>query len=222
MPDLKLEKKCGSLVIGIDEAGRGPWAGPVTVTALWLNPQAYDQLPGDINDSKKVRPARRASLAAYLQMPPHLHWTISMDVDVIDQLGIMQATLLAMTEVTQKVISLLQEAGFAGPVHALIDGPVLPKNMPCTCQPVVRGDTLSLTIAGASIIAKHSRDSIMQKLDTNWPEYGWCTNNGYGTRQHQKALAMHGVSPHHRLSFAPIRKLFKTASYRIENLQRHR
>ena len=221
MPDLTLEKKCNGHVIGIDEAGRGPWAGPVTVTALWLNPQAYGQLPDDINDSKKVKSARRASLAADLQMPPHLHWTISKDVGAIDQLGVVQATLLAMAEATKMVVSLLQDAGFFGPAHALIDGPLLPKNMPCTSQPVIRGDELSLTIAGASIIAKNSRDSIMQKLDKNWPEYGWSTNNGYGTRQHQKALEMHGLSPHHRRSFAPIRKLCETASYRKKNLQRH-
>ena len=169
MPDLTLETGCDSHVIGIDEAGRGPWAGPVTVTALWLNPHGYGQLPDDINDSKKLKPARRASLAALLQMPPQLYCTISKDVDVIDQWGVVQTTLMAMAEAARGVISQLQDAGFAGPAYALIDGPLLPKDMPCPSQPVVRGDSKSLSIAGASIIAKHSRDTIMQALDADWP-----------------------------------------------------
>jgi ribonuclease HII len=212
MPDLTLETGCDGHVIGIDEAGRGPWAGPVTVTALWLNPRGYGQLPDDINDSKKLKPARRASLAAFLQMPPQLYCTISKDVNVIDQWGVVQTTLMAMAEAARGVISQLQGAGFVGPAYALIDGPLLPKNMPCPSQPVVRGDSKSLSIAAASIIAKHSRDLIMQELDTDWPAYGWRQNNGYGTHQHQQALAIHGVSPHHRRSFAPIRRLCEAAN----------
>ena len=212
MPDLTLETGCDGHVIGIDEAGRGPWAGPVTVTALWLNPRGYGQLPDDINDSKKLNPARRASLAALLQMPPQFYCTISKDVDVIDQWGVVQTTLMTMAEAARGVISQLHDAGFAGPAYALIDGPLLPKDMPCPSQPVVRGDSKSLSIAGASIIAKHSRDMIMQELDADWPAYGWRQNNGYGTRQHQQALAMYGVSPHHRRSFAPIRRLCEAAN----------
>lgn len=213
MPDLKLEKRFDGHVIGIDEAGRGPWAGPVTVTALWINPRAYGQLPDDINDSKKIKPARRASLAAYLKTLPHLHCTISEDVNVIDQIGVVAATLTAMENATRGIISLLKDAGFTGSAHALIDGPLQPKNMPCSSQSVVRGDTMSLSIAGASIIAKHSRDSIMRMLDTDWPVYGWRQNNGYGTRQHQQALATFGVSPHHRRSFAPIRRLCEAINH---------
>ena len=108
--------------------------------------------------------------------------------------------------------SRLWEAGFDGHAEALIDGPLLPKDMPCPSQPVVRGDSKSLSIAGASIIAKHSRDMIMQALDADWPAYGWRQNSGYGTRLHQQALAMHGVSPHHRRSFAPIRRLCEAAN----------
>jgi ribonuclease HII len=184
----------------------------VTVTALWLNPHGYGQLPDDINDSKKLTPARRASLAAILQMPPQLYCTISKGVDVIDQWGVGQTTLMAMAEAARGVISQLQDAGFAGPAYALIDGPLLPKDMPCPSQPVVCGDSKSLSIAGASIIAKHSRDTIMQALDADWPAYGWRQNSGYGTRLHQHALAMHGVSPHHRRSFAPIRRLCEAAN----------
>lgn len=207
MPDLSLENSFDGNVIGIDEAGRGPWAGPVTITALWLNPCAYDLLPDDINDSKKIRPDRRTTLAGILQMPPHLSCTISKDVIDIDQHGVVQTTLMAMAEVATGVINLMGEVGVTGPNHALVDGSLLPKKMPCPSTVVIRGDSRSLSIAGASIIAKHSRDLIMQRLDMTWPEYGWRQNNGYGTRHHQQALANHGISPHHRCSFAPIKRL---------------
>ena len=212
MPDLSFETSCDGYVIGIDEAGRGPWAGPVTITALWLNPDFYGQLPIDINDSKKIKPPRRASLASILQMRPHLSCTISKDVGDIDQYGIVETTLMAMAEATAKVIEKMCEVGISAPTHALIDGPLLPKNMPCASTAVIRGDSRSLSIAGASIIAKHSRDLIMRALDIDWPVYRWSQNNGYGTRQHQQALTKYGVSPHHRCSFAPIKRLVETAN----------
>ncbi len=212
MPDLSFEKTCDSQVIGIDEAGRGPWAGPVTITALWLNPDAYGHLPNDIDDSKKITPLRRAGLADFLQMPPHLSLTISKDVDEIDQHGVVKTTLMAMAEAAAGVMEQMVKVGILGPVHALIDGPLLPKDMPCASTAVIRGDNRSLSIAGASIIAKHSRDLIMQALDTDWPVYGWRQNNGYGTRQHQQALSQFGISPHHRRSFAPIKRVAEAAS----------
>ena len=207
MPDLSFETTCDGHIIGIDEAGRGPWAGPVTITALWLCPHAYAQLPDDINDSKKMKPYRRANLADVLQKPPHLHFTISKDVDDIDQHGVVKTTLMAMAEAAAGLIEQMSKAGISGPTHALVDGPLLPKEMPCASTAVIRGDSRSLSIAGASIIAKHSRDLIMQALDIDWPAYGWYQNNGYGTRQHQQALAKYGISPHHRRSFAPIKRL---------------
>ena len=164
-------------------------------------------MPDDINDSKKIKPGRRARLAGVLQMPPHLSFTMSKDVHDIDQHGVVQATLMAMAEAAKGVIDLMAKAGIAGPTHALIDGPLLPKEMPCASTAVIRGDSRSLSIAGASIIAKHSRDLIMQALDKDWPVYGWRHNNGYGTRQHRKALIEYGISPHHRRSFAPIKLL---------------
>ena len=212
MPDLSLETSCDGHVIGIDEAGRGPWAGPVTITALWLNPHAYNQLPDDINDSKKIKPLRRAGLADFLQKPPHLNCTISKGVDDIDQYGVVKTTLMAMAEAAAGVIEQMAKVGINAPTHALVDGPLLPKQMPCTSTAVIRGDSRSLSIAGASIIAKHSRDLLMQALDIDWPAYGWRQNNGYGTRQHQKALAKYGISPHHRQSFAPIKRLVETAN----------
>ena len=212
MPDLSLETSFDCYVIGIDEAGRGPWAGPVTITALWLNPCAYEQLPNDINDSKKIKPSRRASLADLLQMPPHLSCTISKGVDDIDRHGVAKTTMMAMAEATASVIKRMCKVGIGGPTHALIDGPLLPKNMPCASTAVIRGDSRSLSIAGASIIAKHNRDTIMQALDIDWPAYGWRQNNGYGTRHHQQALKKYGISPHHRRSFAPIKRLVESAN----------
>ena len=144
-------------------------------------------------------------------MPPHLSYTTSKDVDDIDHYGVVQTTLTAMAEVAKGLIDLMEKAGIAGPTHALIDGPLLPTQMTCPSTAVIRGDSRSLSIAGASIIAKHSRDVIMKDLDLGWPEYGWRQNNGYGTRQHQKALAIYGVSPHHRRSFAPIKRLMATS-----------
>ena len=212
MPDLLFETSCDGYVIGIDEAGRGPWAGPVVITALWLNPDAYSQLPDDINDSKKIEPLRRASLADVLQMSPHLSCTISKSVEDIDQHGVVKTTLMAMAEAAAGVIGQMAKVGINGPTHALVDGPLLPKQMPCASTAIIRGDNRSLSIAGASIIAKHSRDLIMQALDIDWPAYGWRQNNGYGTHQHQQALAKFGISPHHRRSFAPIKRLVETAN----------
>ena len=139
MPNLSLENSCQGHVIGIDEAGRGPWAGPVTITALWLNPHAYYSLPNDINDSKKIKPVRRASLAGVLQMPPHLSCTLSKNVHDIDRYGVVQTTLMAMAEVAKGVMDLMAKAGIAGPIHALIDGPLKPTNMPCPSTAVIRG-----------------------------------------------------------------------------------
>ena len=212
MPDLSLETSCDGQAIGIDEAGRGPWAGPVTITALWLNPDAYNQLPDDINDSKRLKPPRRARLADVLQMPPHLSCTLSKDVDDIDQHGVLKTTLMAMAEAAAGVLEQMDKAGITGLTHAFIDGPLIPSEMPCPSTAVIRGDSRSLSIAGASIIAKHSRDLIMQALDVEWPEYGWRQNNGYGTQQHQRALAKFGMSPHHRRSFKPIKRLIQTAN----------
>ena len=212
MPNFSLETSCDGYVIGIDEAGRGPWAGPVTITALWLSPDGCNQLPDDINDSKTMKPLRRASLSDVLQKPPHLSCTISKDVEDIDQHGVVKTTLMAMAEAAAEVIDQMANVGINGPTYALVDGPLLPKWMPCASTAVVRGDSRSLSIAGASIIAKHSRDLIMQALDIDWPAYGWRQNNGYGTHHHQQALAKYGISPHHRRSFAPIKRLIENAN----------
>ena len=206
MPDLDRERQINAPVIGIDEAGRGPWAGPVTVTAIWLCPSAYDTLPADIDDSKKIKPPRRAALAAALMAPPHLSLTVSIEVAQLDRLGILKATFAGMVMVASKLADKMVKAGWDAPVHALVDGNLLPPNMPLPATALIKGDSRSLSIAAASLIAKTSRDQIMQDLALTYPDYGWARNMGYGTKVHQAGLDQFGLTPHHRHSFKPIRR----------------
>ena len=206
MPDLHYERQFNAPVIGIDEAGRGPWAGPVTVTAIWLCPSAYDTLPAGIDDSKKIKPPRRAALATTLMAPPHLYHTVSIEVAQIDQMGILKATFAGMVMAASKLAEKMVEAGWRAPVHALVDGNLLPPDMPLPATSLIRGDSRSLSIAAASLIAKTSRDQIMQDLALVYPDYGWASNMGYGTKAHQSGLDQFGLTPHHRHSFKPIRR----------------
>ena len=206
MPDLEYERRVNAPVIGIDEAGRGPWAGPVTVTAIWLCPSAYDTLPADIDDSKKIKPPRRVALAAALMAPPHLSHTVSIEVAQIDQMGILKATFAGMVMAASELADKMVKAGWGAPVHALVDGNLLPPNMPLPATALIKGDSRSLSIAAASLIAKTSRDQIMQDLALAYPDYGWASNMGYGTKTHQAGLDQFGLTPHHRHSFKPIRR----------------
>ena len=206
MPDLDHERKFNAPVIGIDEAGRGPWAGPVTVTAIWLCPSAYDALPAGIDDSKKIKSPRRAALAAALMAPPHLYHTVSIEVAQIDQMGILKATFAGMVMAASELADKMVKAGWGAPVHALVDGNLLPPDMPLPATALIKGDSRSLSIAAASLIAKTSRDQIMQDLALAYPDYGWASNMGYGTKAHQAGLDQFGLTPHHRHSFKPIRR----------------
>ena len=206
MPDLDYERQFNAPVIGIDEAGRGPWAGPVTVTAIWLCPSAYDTLPAGIDDSKKIKPPCRSALAASLMAPPHLYHTVSIEVAQIDQMGILKATFAGMVTAASKLADKMVKAGWGAPAHALIDGNLLPPKMPVPATALIKGDSRSLSIAAASLIAKTSRDQIMQDLSLVYPDYGWASNMGYGTKAHQAGLDQFGLTPHHRHSFKPIRR----------------
>jgi ribonuclease HII len=206
MPDLDHERQFNAPVIGIDEAGRGPWAGPVTVTAIWLCPSAYDTLPAGIDDSKKIKPPRRAALAAALMAPPHLSQTVSIEVAQIDQMGILKATFAGMVMAASELADKMVKAGWGAPVHALVDGNLLPPDMPLPATALIKGDSRSLSIAAASLIAKTARDQIMQDLALVYPDYGWASNMGYGTKAHQAGLDQFGLTPHHRHSFKPIRR----------------
>ncbi len=206
MPDLCYERKFNGAVIGVDEAGRGPWAGPVTVTAIWLCPLLYDDLPADIDDSKKIKPLHRASLATHLMASPHRYHTVSINAEQIDELGILQATFAAMIAAVNGLCDQFAAAQMPRPAHALVDGNLLPPDMPLPATNLIKGDSRSVSIAAASIIAKTARDQLMCDLDNVYPGYGWASNKGYGTKLHQAGLERFGITPHHRKSFKPIRR----------------
>ena len=183
-------------VAGVDEAGRGPWAGPVVAAAIILPADFALSGPLSVDDSKKLSEKKREAIFEQLVALPHGIGQAS--VDEIDQLNILQATFLAMT----RAVDGLAQA----PAHVLVDGNHLSTwDRPATA--VIGGDGLSPSIAAASILAKVTRDRIMRQLDAAFPVYGWASNKGYGAKAHQIGLAEHGVSPHHRKSYAPIRKI---------------
>ena len=203
MPDFSLESAHGGLVAGVDEAGRGPWAGPVVAAAVILHPA---RIPGGINDSKKLSPARRDALYDVILDHAIASGVGIATVEEIDEINILAATMLAM----QRAVSLLSPA----PTLVLIDGNRAPA-LPCAVQTVVGGDATSLSIAAASIIAKVTRDRVMAELSRQYPGYGWEKNAGYGTAAHQQCLAERGLTPHHRKSFAPIKALLEKEQARI-------
>ncbi|MEZ5648460.1 MAG: ribonuclease HII [Alphaproteobacteria bacterium] len=208
MPDFALEKKisdsgCG--VAGIDEVGRGPWAGPVVAAAFMFLESPPRSLARQIDDSKALPLLLRlevaANLGAYCAQGRAIFAIGVASVEEIDRFNILQATFLAM----QRALKLLPQV----PIAVLIDGNKVPVGLPCPATAVIGGDRLSLSIAAASIMAKVHRDELMGQLARDHPGYGWETNAGYGTRKHQEALLRLGVTPHHRRSFAPIRNLLK-------------
>lgn len=202
MPDFVHEDACGARpVAGVDEVGRGPWAGPVMAAAVILDrPCLPDGLAEALNDSKKLSPARRAEICARLIACDGVIWAVGeASVAEIDSLNILQATFLAMRRALDSLS--------VSPAHVLVDGNKCPPGLSCSATPIVGGDALCASIAAASIIAKVHRDRIMLGLDSLFPGYGWGSNAGYGTPEHQQGLLTHGVTEHHRRSFAPIRNL---------------
>ncbi len=194
MPDLAFERAAGGRIAGIDEAGRGPWAGPVVAAALILAPSVPVELARQIDDSKKLRPRLRATLFEELQAHAEIGIGIA-SVAEVDSLNILQATMVAM----QRALEALNQA----PDFALVDGKQVP-DLPCPARAIVRGDARSLSIAAASIAAKVTRDELMAALAVKHPGYGWERNMGYGTAEHRAALDALGPTPEHRLSFAPV------------------
>lgn len=199
-PDFSFERAAGGLVAGVDEAGRGPWAGPVVAAAVVFDEGGPPPtLRAGIDDSKRCSPARRAALyPAILACTSAAVGTAS--VAEIDGTDILRASLLAM----RRAVARLDRA----PTLALVDGNRAPE-LPCPVRTVVGGDRRSLSIAAASIIAKVTRDRLMTRLSGRYPAYGWDRNAGYGTPAHRLALARHGPTPHHRRSFRPIRRLLE-------------
>ena len=211
-PDYTLEQpfcKQGA-VIGVDEAGRGPWAGPVTATAFWINPEYKNMLPRGLTDSKKLPALKRKKIRQGLcaSNSGHLWATKHSSVVEIDREGILPATFSAMVDAVSALADLLAQQHNMPLSMVLIDGNLLP-TLGVPCKAVVRGDSRSLSIAAASVLAKEARDEVMRSLATTYPDYGWQTNAGYGTKRHQDALQKFGATPHHRKSFAPIKNRMK-------------
>ena len=183
----------GRLVAGVDEAGRGPLAGPVVAAAVILDPAA--PIAG-LGDSKRLSPQRRADLAGEIRERA-ASWAVArVDVDVIDAINILQATMQAMRE----AVGRLDPA----PWQVLVDGDRCP-DLPHPVHAVVGGDATVAAIGAASILAKVARDREMIEMDRRYPEYGFARHKGYGTRAHRDALLRLGPSPIHRLSFAPVK-----------------
>lgn len=199
MPDFSIESSYSGIIVAIDEVGRGPWAGPVMAAAAIIDPT---RIPNGINDSKKLTAAKRDSIAAALLECARIEIGIA-SVEEIDRLNILQATKLAMRRA--------YDALGVDAAIALVDGNQ-PPQLPCPTRCIVKGDSISLSIAAASIVAKVTRDRFMAELARQHPHYGWETNAGYGTAAHQEGLRLHGVTPHHRRSFAPIRALLEAAA----------
>lgn len=199
-PTYRHERKAAQsgigLVCGIDEAGRGPWAGPVVAAAVILDP---GRLPRGVNDSKVLEPERREELYAIIVERAEFGVGI-VDVARIDAINILQATFAAMAE----ALAQLSRA----PALAFVDGNRAPA-LPCETKCIVEGDAKCMSIAAASIIAKVTRDRLMVALDGELPHYGFARHKGYGTPEHQDALRRHGPCLHHRRSFAPIRAWYE-------------
>lgn len=196
MPDLSFETAAPATpVCGIDEVGRGPWAGPVVAAAVILDPA---RIPPGLDDSKRLTAARREALHDLL-LPVAVVGIGQASVAEIDQINILQASFLAMRRALANLA--------LPPAFALIDGNRVPPDLPCPGLAVIGGDAKSLSIAAASIIAKVTRDRMMVSLSQEFPGYAWDRNMGYGTSAHRDGLASLGITPHHRRSFAPIHKM---------------
>lgn len=197
-PDFSFEDRClregARFVAGVDEAGRGPWAGPVVAAAVILDP---GNCPVGLNDSKKLTPARRDAIFSDIDARAMVGVAVVSPGD-IDKMNILRASLHAMAVALDDLDKT--------PCVALIDGNQTPPTE-IACETVVKGDARSLSIAAASIVAKVTRDRIMTDLAGLHPGYGWETNMGYGTKAHQDGLRLYGVTSHHRRSFKPIAAL---------------
>lgn len=195
MPDYAHERLHAAPVVGVDEAGRGPLAGPVVAAAVVLDP---DCIPDGIDDSKALTAARRADLCARLLECARVGVGIA-SVEEIDSLNILWATMLAM----ERAVAALSLA----PGMVLVDGNRCPKwSHPSTA--IIGGDALCVSIAAASIVAKHRRDAMMLEADALHPGYGWASNKGYASASHRQALRTLGPTPLHRRSFAPVAQAY--------------
>ncbi len=206
MPDFTRERAHGGRVAGVDEAGRGPLAGPVVAAAVVFPAGVPEALAPLLDDSKRLAPeARRAAFAALLASGAAEIGIGAASVGEILRLNILGASLLAMRRAVLRLP--------VPPALALIDGNQ-PPALPCAVRCVVGGDGLSLSIAAASIVAKVVRDRAMTLLDQRHPGYDWAANAGYGTAAHRAALARLGPTRHHRTGFGTVRRLLLAEALR--------
>ena len=211
MADWSIERATCGVIAGVDEAGRGPAAGPVVAAAVILDPACAPGgpragLPEGLNDSKALSPARRAELFAALLAASDAGAAVigvgAAEPEEIDRVNILEATMRAMA----RAVAALPRT----PDVALVDGNRAPR-LACRVQTVVKGDALSVSIAAASIIAKVARDRLMEEAHARWPAYGFAGHAGYPTAAHRAALQAHGPCPIHRRSFAPVRSVLRVA-----------
>jgi len=200
-PDFAIERRFQGLVCGIDEAGRGPLAGPVVAAAVVLDPRRFPKLLRETLDDSKVLTGERREVCYQALRRCSDRGAASIGIgaastDEIDRINILRATLLAMA----RAVTVLA----VRPDVALVDGDTAPP-LACAVHTVVKGDALSFSIAAASVVAKVTRDRSMRALAKHYPGYGWETNVGYATREHSDAIARLGPTLHHRRLFAPLR-----------------
>jgi len=189
----RARRRGARFVAGLDEAGRGPLAGPVVAAAVVFEARKF---PDGLNDSKKLSPDERERLYDIIIDRAHVSVAVSSRAR-IDRMNILRASLWAMSRAL---------AGLpCRPDHVLVDGRDLPPDLPCSGEAIISGDSRSATIAAASIIAKVTRDRLMTAMGRGFPDYGFERHMGYGTARHLDALGRHGPTPHHRRSFAPVR-----------------
>lgn len=209
MPDFEIENMIKKVVAGVDEAGRGPWAGPVVAGAVIIHDRhLHPDLLNGLDDSKKLSASKREKLYNLLFEEEKLG-KVSIGIgeasaQEIDEINILQATFLAMKRAVEKLK--------VQPEFAIIDGNQKPKNFPCDVKTVVKGDAKSMSISAASIVAKVYRDHKMAELAKAYPYYGFEKNAGYGTKLHIQGISEHGVTPEHRKSYRPIREALAQAS----------
>jgi ribonuclease HII len=188
----RAKRKGASAVAGVDEAGRGPLAGPVVAAAVIFETRRY---PEGINDSKRLTALQRERLYDLIVAKAIVSVAVA-SRERVDRMNILRASLWAMSRAVRGLAR--------APDHVLIDGNMLPPGLACSCEAIVDGDALSISVAAASIVAKVTRDRLMAEVGRAFPGYGFANHMGYSTPEHFAALREHGPCPHHRRSFAPV------------------
>lgn len=206
MPNFEIEDEYVGLIAGVDEAGRGPWVGPVVAgCVVFLDRNVDEFLLNNLNDSKKISKKKREQLYEVLYKEKE-NGKILIGVGItsakeIDEINILNASFLAMKRAVVDAK--------ANPCMVLVDGNREPKNFGYNTKAVIKGDAKSYSISAASIIAKVYRDRLMEDMAKKYPGYGFEKNAGYGTKAHVEGLKLYGVTPEHRLSYAPVKEFVK-------------